>query len=342
MSVDQSGGVASYRFSTDSLPERDRVPVWRESFGRNVMGLDMEPAEEEPLHFEITRRYLGNIAAAASRTSGIRSNRTPELLADGNSDHVLVIPAHCKLVARQRGRELVLPPGNATLLSLGETGCLEQPAAPWPAQPKNSVHIQLPREVLAPLVPDLDDVVAKVIPARGEALRLLRNYVGMLDSDDELVTALTAHSIASHILDLAVLAIGGAPDAMAIAGSRGLGAARLVSIKALIRARVNEPGLTVTEVAKLTSISPGYVRKLFAAEGTSFSHYLLDQRLARACRMLSGPGYAHLKVSDIAFGCGFGDLSYFNRAFRKRYGMTPSDARAKGREMDDSSRPLAQ
>jgi hypothetical protein len=30
--------------------------------------------------------------------------------------------------------------------------------------------------------------------------------------------------------------------------------------------------------------------------------------------------------------CGFNDLSYFNRIFRRRYGMTPSDAREEARK----------
>ncbi|RUU46363.1 AraC family transcriptional regulator [Mesorhizobium sp. M6A.T.Ca.TU.002.02.2.1] len=32
-------------------------------------------------------------------------------------------------------------------------------------------------------------------------------------------------------------------------------------------------------------------------------------------------------ISSIAFEAGFGDLSYFHRAFRRLYGATPSDIR---------------
>lgn len=32
-------------------------------------------------------------------------------------------------------------------------------------------------------------------------------------------------------------------------------------------------------------------------------------------------------ISVTAYEVGFGDISYFNRAFRKRYGVAPSDIR---------------
>jgi AraC-like DNA-binding protein len=44
--------------------------------------------------------------------------------------------------------------------------------------------------------------------------------------------------------------------------------------------------------------------------------------------MMTDPRYADHRVSAIAFAAGFGDLSYFNRTFRRRFGATPSDLRA--------------
>ena len=37
-------------------------------------------------------------------------------------------------------------------------------------------------------------------------------------------------------------------------------------------------------------------------------------------------------IGAIAYDSGFGDLSYFNHAFRRRYGATPSDIRAAARQ----------
>jgi AraC-like DNA-binding protein len=71
---------------------------------------------------------------------------------------------------------------------------------------------------------------------------------------------------------------------------------------------------------------------LFESDGTTFSRFLLDQRLAHAHRMLSNPLLAERTISTIAYEAGFGDLSHFNRAFRRRYGETPSDVRARSRD----------
>jgi AraC-like DNA-binding protein len=73
------------------------------------------------------------------------------------------------------------------------------------------------------------------------------------------------------------------------------------------------------------------VQMLFESEGTTFSRFLLDQRLAHAHHMLSNPLLAKRTISTIAYEAGFGDLSHFNRAFRRRYGVTPSDIRAGSR-----------
>jgi AraC-like DNA-binding protein len=53
----------------------------------------------------------------------------------------------------------------------------------------------------------------------------------------------------------------------------------------------------------------------------------MNERLAAARRALADPGLDALKISEIAYRCGFSDLSYFNRAFRQKYGETPKAAR---------------
>ena len=71
------------------------------------------------------------------------------------------------------------------------------------------------------------------------------------------------------------------------------------------------------------------------ADGQSFSAFVLEQRLARARGMLKDARFCGRAISAIAFDSGFGDLSYFNRAFRRRYGATPSDVRAATRRSRD-------
>jgi AraC-like DNA-binding protein len=78
-------------------------------------------------------------------------------------------------------------------------------------------------------------------------------------------------------------------------------------------------------------VSPRYVQKLFDSDGTTFSEYVLSHRLVHAHRALSDPRRAAEKIATIAFAAGFGDVSYFYRAFRRRYDMLPSDLRAAAR-----------
>jgi AraC-like DNA-binding protein len=85
-------------------------------------------------------------------------------------------------------------------------------------------------------------------------------------------------------------------------------------------------------LARRHGISESYIRKLFDSEGTSFTQFVLGQRLARAHRTLVDPRAAHRTIADIAFASGFNDLSYFNRAFRRTRGATPSDVRQTRRD----------
>lgn len=104
-------------------------------------------------------------------------------------------------------------------------------------------------------------------------------------------------------------------------------ATRLHEIKTDILANLRQQGLTIHGVASRRGVSASYVKQLFSADGTTFTEFVLQQRLAVAAAMLRDPIYAEYSIAAVAFEAGFGDVGYFNRIFRRRLGMKPADAR---------------
>ena len=109
---------------------------------------------------------------------------------------------------------------------------------------------------------------------------------------------------------------------------------RMNVIRAYIQTKMGDSALCLADVAAYAQISTSYVRKLFAAEGLKFSAYVLETRLEMVARALTDPVRRPDPISGIASTCGFNDVSYFNRAFRKRYGCTPSEWRSRHRMPD--------
>ena len=69
------------------------------------------------------------------------------------------------------------------------------------------------------------------------------------------------------------------------------------------------------------------LQRLFESEGTTFSGFVADARVAEAHAALCDPKQQDRSIADIALDCGFGDISYFNRRFRSRYNASPSEVR---------------
>jgi AraC-like DNA-binding protein len=120
--------------------------------------------------------------------------------------------------------------------------------------------------------------------------------------------------------------------------SGALRAARLSAIKSDILNNLRQHTLSIHGTASRHGISVRYIRQLFAADGTSFADFVLDQRLAAVYLMLSDVRFADRTISAIAFEAGFGDVSEFSRAFQRRYGVTPSDVREAAR-LKSANRP---
>jgi len=315
--------VGFLRFSTGLLPERDRLSGLRDILGRQMARLDFEPLTPS-FHADVTMRQVHGLGIAAMDHSLMRVSRTRELLADGEDTLVFQIPAGGG-VASQLGREVTLEPGDAVLASSADVGTFTCTSATG-----KSLVLSLPRRELLPLVADFDAALVVRIPCRTAALQLLTRYLGLFEATPALQPGLARVTV-NHVYDLAALALGATADAAEIATARGVRAARLREARAFVERNAARRELSATSVAAQLGVTPRYLHMLFENESETFSEFVLGERLTRARRMLIDPRFAHHAISTIAFDSGFSDLSHFNRSFRRRFGMTPSQARGEPR-----------
>jgi AraC-like DNA-binding protein len=307
------------RFATDQFPLRDQLPIWREMVGRTICKVDIEPRTAEHFSSSATLRVLPGLGIMSAACSALSYVRTRQLL---DSDDVILTAVLCGAgQTAQCGRSVVLDRGDATLLSTAHVGSYDVPTG------GRHIGLRVPRAALAPFVKDIDNAVCRPIPAETPALQLLLHYIAVVD-ETEAWDASLQHHVVAHVHDLMALTIGATRDSAEVAKEHGARAARLCAIKQDIASRLDQPDLSVGAIAALRRCTPRYIQALFEREGTTFTEYVLAQRLARAYRLLTDPRRAHEKISAVAYDSGFANLSYFNRAFRGRFGASPSDLRA--------------
>jgi AraC-like DNA-binding protein len=309
------------RFSTGALPVRDRLPFWREVVVRKLIKLDVEPLSDTPFKAEATLFSWPGLRTGAWVSVAASWPRRREHVADGDDALAVVINRSGTVTTSQRDRDASLGVGDAVVIQNGEPAVVTHSQGHYES-------LAVPRTALLPLVANVEDAAMRMIPRDNEALRLLTGYLKLVHEGLPLATPELRQRVVTHVHDLVAMAIGATRDGAAIAAERGTRAARLAAVKADIGAHCGDCHLNLIAVAARQHVTPRYIQRLFEREGVTFSEFVLGQRLIRAHRMLADPRHAGLTISAIAFAAGFGDLSYFYRVFRRRFGATPADARA--------------
>jgi AraC-like DNA-binding protein len=225
-------------------------------------------------------------------------------------------------ILRQGARQTRIADGSAVLLRLADGAF----TATHPDRVK-FLGLRLSGHAIDPFVTNLGDALMRAITPDTPALGLLTSYLRSVAEYRLLEGAEEQQLVTRHVHDLVALLAGASGDAARLASQRGLRAARLRAIQSDIVTHLDSPALTVSAIARRHGVSVRYVHQLFAPTGGTFSEFVLEKRLARAWAQLKDARFDDRTISDVALGVGFGDLSYFNRTFRRRYGCAPRDVR---------------
>jgi len=104
-------------------------------------------------------------------------------------------------------------------------------------------------------------------------------------------------------------------------------AAVLSLARAHIERRLHDPTLGPSEIQAVLGVSRAHLYRAFA-ETDGIAAAIREARLTRAHHRLAAPRNDGVKIATIAYACGFADVPTFNRAFRRRFGISPGDLRA--------------
>jgi len=193
--------------------------------------------------------------------------------------------------------------------------------------PHRGVHISLRRdEVRAALGCDVPP--ATHVTKAFATTRLSRFLKVQLDlfarqirrlSDKERVVLL------DHTIDLALSVLREAACAQSFRSQPQRGDLLAAALTFIAR-RLDDPDLDAVSISQELGCSRATLYRAFADRGLSVYHYIREARLQRAMAHLQG-ARRNVSIARLAQDVGYRDASNFGRAFRQRFGVSPSTVR---------------
>lgn len=313
-------------FTTVSLRLRDQFDAWRESI--SVIFDVSPPPESVPPHgFSASVRawHLGGLIVSQANFEGQRFRREKLRAAADGLDHFLVqLYATGGLVGTADDRDRVLRAGDVQILDLSRPNVTQ-------ARASATIAIVVPRDTLRQALPLAGDLHGLVLRGDGSAGGLLADYMRALAVRADSIDVADAGAIARATTGMIAACFHATAETRARARTQ-IEATTLERIRRHIATNLHAPELDAEALCGAFRISRSHLYRLFEPLG-GVAAYIQEQRLLRARAELSDPAHAHRRIFEIAFDGGFSSEAHFSRVFRRAYGLSPSEARARAQDM---------
>ncbi|QYB00100.1 helix-turn-helix domain-containing protein (plasmid) [Rhodococcus sp. USK10] len=96
---------------------------------------------------------------------------------------------------------------------------------------------------------------------------------------------------------------------------------------AFIERHLDDPGLSIADIAHELSLSQRHLGRIFAARGITVARHVQQLRLEHARRLLSSPENRYMSVGEVGRRSGFSSASHFSRVFHAHFDVSPTDSR---------------
>ena len=314
-------------WNTEELPDHEQFAYWREVLCEAFVTLRPErPREQSSGRFpsRVTAHPLSTINVTTVQSKAHHVIRgDAEIRKSPQEVYFLNLQLTGRCRYETEGREAIVGPNEFAIVDSTRPYFLNF-MDDW-----NVFSFRIPRHMLRPLL-QLPDRSTGICVSSSDALGEIT--VGFLKSVAMRMDDLPSKArevLAGDLVNLAALSLGATEEArmgQRQSARRGL----YVAIVRFIETNLADPLLSASFVARHFGISTRYLHRLFEESDKSFGQVVLERRLLRCAEDIAGAA-VDWRISDVAFRWGFGDISYFNKCFRQRFGFSPREYRYRQR-----------
>lgn len=298
-------------FSTGPHPSAEAAEAWSDVFCEHVLGATATVLNADRFSVDMRQRPAGRIGLLKAQMSAVRHDRQDgQVRRDGDRNVSILFADFGDMVLRSPGLQTRLTRSGA-LIGAHDIAHV----AEWRERTSMFV-IEVSGDLLDEAgAPDDRDYLE--IVRDDPALGLLRGYAEMVWRLEPAVRLASAARIEAHVADLATDLFSRRNATPSLRASDGR---RVQALLQLIETDFADPTLSVREAARRLNLSQASIPAAMDLVGETFLQALLRRRLTEVARRLSHSGRP---ISEVAMDCGFSDISYFNRRFHDRFGMSP-------------------
>jgi AraC-like DNA-binding protein len=302
--------------STEDFPTDQRAELWRERVADKLLRVDWDVPGERPLGAKMAPILCAGDIEIAGLEMGpfVITNSPLHAREKTHRCSLLIMTGGHRAMTQKTGVEFEVRKTMGVMLDEGKFYRHRSDN-----ELTRAIVLMLPKARIEERAPAFDRQIGSPFDPSSEPFRLLQSYLSLPNAGVDLNSRAYAQVNADYVVDLVVMALNSRSEDAAL--RQTLPEVRYRMILAEIERGIGNPKLSGGVVAERLEITERYLQRLMVAHGETFSHYLLRQRLDKAASLLASQD--RMRIAQIAFLCGFSDLSYFNRSFKKRFGESP-------------------
>lgn len=307
----------AHHFATHQLPKARQLEAWQAWYDTIFDVTPMQASNDDFIATNSTWTIPGlTLSQVASPANTV--NRTKSTIRHNSIDH-WVISLSKQSVRDVATRDITFEVAANTpfILSFGDEISIRR------RQDDNRLQLILARDSFQAIAPVVDAArgMALTSPTArmlADYIRLLEHYVPTLDDD-------AASRLANAVQAMLLACLAPTADNRSAASDQ-IRLTLMERVRRAVRTNLRSPSLGPAKLCREAGTSRSQLYRLLESEG-GVAHYILRRRLSESFSML-GDVANELPIGQVAEGLCFSDASSFTRAFRREFGVSPSDVRA--------------